>query len=58
MAECDGFIGGVNASCLATLLMTDGFEYEYIFKDLGLYGIDDDAYLGTPDGNPIYVSHD
>lgn len=55
LAECDCFIGSVNGGCVATLIMTEGFEEEYIFDNLGVYGIDDDAYAFTPDGKPIYV---
>jgi hypothetical protein len=57
LAECDCFIGGVNAGSLFTLIAADHLEHEYIFSDLGVYGIDDDAYIYTPDGKPIYVNH-
>lgn len=54
--ECDSFIGGVNSGCIATLIMKNTFEHEYIFDDLGHYGIDDDAYAYTPDGKPVIVN--
>lgn len=54
--ECDSFIGSVNSGCIATLVIKNKFEHEYIFDELGHYGIDDDAYAYTPDGKPIFVN--
>ena len=56
LADCDCFIGSVNGCCVATLIMTEGFEHEYIFDHLGVYGIDDDSYCFTLDGKPVYVN--
>ena len=53
--ECDFFIAGICGSSLATLILKNDFEKEYLFSDLGYYGIDDDAYICTPDGHPIYA---
>ena len=55
MQDCQCYMSGKNAACTATLIMTDGFEHEYIFDD-GRYGFEDDAYSFTPDGKPIYVN--
>lgn len=55
MQDCHCYMSGKNAACTATLIMTDGFEHEYIFDD-GRYGFEDDAYSFTPDGKPVYVS--
>lgn len=56
LAECDSFIGSVNSGCIATLIIKNKFEHEYIFDELGHYGIDDDAYAYTPDGKPIIIN--
>ena len=56
LADSDCFIGSLNGGCIATLIMSEGFEHEYIFNNLGVYGIDDDAFAFTPDGKPVYVN--
>ena len=57
MQECQCYMSGKNCSSTATLIMTEGFEHEYLFDD-GRYGFEDDAYAFTPDGYPIYVNKD
>lgn len=36
LSKCSYFIGGANGGTYGTLLMSDGFEHEYVY-DLGLY---------------------
>lgn len=53
---CDCFISGVAGGSITIMVAKDNFEHEYLFDDLGEYGIDDDSYMYTPDGKPIYIN--
>lgn len=45
--KCQCFIGGVAGGSTATLIMKGKFQHEYIYTDLGVYGIDEKAMLFT-----------
>ena len=53
MTYCDSFIAGNVSGTIGVLVMKEKFEHEYVF-DLGNYGIDEDSYIYTPSGKPIF----
>lgn len=51
---CDYFISGICGATVGALLMGPAFREEYFFNK-GVYGVDDDSYLFTPTGSPVYL---
>ena len=57
LAECQGLITADNTSLVGAMLISGGFDEEYVFDDLGIYGIDDDSYC-TPWGHYVLLQEE